>query len=83
VEVYADRLLGSPSEREIVHPKKIKHEQTKTRTKDATSPSQPVKPKEVHGPVCLTLCFGVHLGKILLLFVIFALLASRWEERRF
>jgi hypothetical protein len=32
-------------------------------TKDATSPSQSVKPGEIYEPARLTLCFGVYLVK--------------------
>jgi hypothetical protein len=44
-------------------PNKIEHVLTKMQTKNATSLSQSVKPKEVHESVCLTLCFGVYLVK--------------------
>jgi hypothetical protein len=42
-------------------PNKIEHMLMKT--KDATSPSQPMKPGKVHESDYLTLCFGVHLVK--------------------
>jgi hypothetical protein len=71
-EAHTLRLARHPNAKSLIRnvTNKIEHVLTKTQTKDATSPSQSLKPGEVQESVRLTLRFGVQLVKDFAVFFI-------------